>query len=213
MFRRLTILVFLICLCKTIPLLAQKIEFGAGAGMMHYKGDIEPALHVMAAKPAANLFFRYNASKALSLRASFTGGRIYGSEVHSSDVYQQNRGIIFGTRIMEGSADLEYNFLDYQYVRQRPRNWSPYVFAGLGFFNFKPDQIPSASYRKNGLSIPFGAGIKWQIKSPWSIGIEFGTRKTWTDYLDNYAAAPQKDLYYYSCLSISYTILNIICPE
>ncbi|PMD97621.1 hypothetical protein BWI97_08365 [Siphonobacter sp. BAB-5405] len=203
---------------------AQKIEFGAGLGMMHYKGDISPKLHLKFARPGGNLFFRYNASKALSGRVSFTAGRIFASDFESSDPFQRARGVIFGTRMIEAGADLQYNFLNFDYTRKRPRNWSPYVFGGLAFYNFQPDQPATESYKKSGLAIPFGAGIKWQIKGPWSLGFEFGTRKTWSDYLDNYNVSgptvpkelqsdpTRKDMYYYTSISVSYTILRVICP-
>ncbi|MDR6195834.1 DUF6089 family protein [Siphonobacter sp. SORGH_AS_0500] len=203
---------------------AQKIEFGGGLGFMHYKGDITPNLQLKSGRPAGNLFFRYNASKALSGRFSAGAGRIYGSDFRSKDPFQLGRGYIFGTRMLEAGADLEYNFLDFDYTKRKPRNWSPYVFAGLAFYNFKPDQEPTESYRKSGLAIPFGLGIKWQIKGPWSLGFEFGTRKTWSDYLDGHNESgpaverrlqtdpTRKDMYYYSSISLSYTILRVFCP-
>ncbi len=213
---------FFILTCLTVQ--AQKIEFGGGLGFMHYKGDITPNLQLKSGRPAGNLFFRYNASKALSGRFSVGAGRLYGSDFRSKDALQRERGYIFGTRMLEAGADVEYNFLDFDYTKRRPRNWSPYVFAGLAFYNFKPDQEPTESYRKSGLAIPFGAGIKWQIKGPWSLGFEFGTRKTWSDYLDGHneqvpsyprdkqTDPTRKDMYYYTSVSVSYTILRVICP-
>ncbi len=203
---------------------AQKVEFGGGLGFMHYKGDITPNLQLKSGRPAGNVFFRYNASKALSGRFSVGAGRIFGSDFRSKDPFQLNRGYIFGTRMLEAGTDLEYNFLDFDYTKRRPRNWSPYVFAGLAFYNFKPDQEPAESYRKSGLAIPFGLGIKWQIKGPWSLGVEFGTRKTWSDYLDGHNESgpgverrlqtdpTRKDMYYYTSVSLSYTILRVFCP-
>lgn len=220
------ILFFLILVSGFVPTVrAQKIEFGGGFGGMNYKGDISPALQPKLMKPGGHLFFRYNANKAVSGRFSLTGGRIFGSDIKSSDPFQQKRGVIFGTRIIEAGADIQYNFLDFNYARRRPRNWSPYLFAGLAVFTFKPDQEKVEPYKTTGIAIPFGAGIKWQVKGPWSVGVEFGTRKTFTDYLDNYNAhgagipknyqsdPTRKDMYYYSSLSVSYTILKIACPD
>lgn len=40
-------------------------------------------------------------------------------------------------------------------------------------------------YALTQLSVPFGAGIKWQLDGNWAFGVEFGLRKTFTDYLDD----------------------------
>lgn len=40
-------------------------------------------------------------------------------------------------------------------------------------------------YALTQVSIPLGAGCKWQLGDYWAIGFEFGVRKTFTDYLDD----------------------------
>jgi hypothetical protein len=40
-------------------------------------------------------------------------------------------------------------------------------------------------YSLTQISIPLGIGSKWQLDDHWAIGIEFGVRKTFTDYLDD----------------------------
>jgi hypothetical protein len=40
-------------------------------------------------------------------------------------------------------------------------------------------------YALTQVSIPFGAGAKWQLNDHWAIGLDFGLRKTFTDYLDD----------------------------
>ncbi len=40
-------------------------------------------------------------------------------------------------------------------------------------------------YSLTQLSIPFGVGAKWQLNDHWAFGIDFGLRKTFTDYLDD----------------------------
>ncbi len=40
-------------------------------------------------------------------------------------------------------------------------------------------------YALTQLSIPLGVGAKWQLNDQWALGIEFGARKTFTDYLDD----------------------------
>lgn len=40
-------------------------------------------------------------------------------------------------------------------------------------------------YSLTQVSIPFGVGAKWQLNDHWAFGIDFGLRKTFTDYLDD----------------------------
>jgi len=208
-----------------LTLQAQKIELGAGLGVLHYKGEFSPAFHPAFARPGGSLFFRYNKSQALSFRANLMGGTIFADERSVKDPFNQARGAVFRTRILEASADVEYNFLNYNHQNLRTAgNWSPYVFGGIGLMSFKPNVPPTADYRTNGLVLPFGVGVKWQLRSPWSLALEVGTRKTFTDYLDNFgdsldpvtpfaqADPGHKDFYYYTSVSLSYTFYRIVCP-
>jgi hypothetical protein len=202
--------------------LAQKIEFGAGLGGFNYKGDISPSLKPRFFKPGGSLFFRYNPSQALSLRAELAGGVIGADDKHSKDPFQQARNMSFTTRIMEGNAVAEYNFLNFQ-ERRFAVNWSPYVFGGIGYAKFNPS-VETSVYKTGTFVLPYGVGIKYQIRRPWNIGIEYGARKTFTDYLDNLGGEPTstdklvqgdpslKDNYYYLRLSVSYTFYKIFCP-
>jgi hypothetical protein len=202
--------------------LAQKVEMGAGVGGFNYRGDISPRFNLKFFKPGGSLFFRYNPNKALSLRAEMAGGLIGADDSKSKDPFQQARNMSFRTRIIEGSAVAEYNFLDYE-ERRFAVNWTPYVFGGVGLSSFRPNIITS-NYKTSSLVLPYGVGIKYQIRRPWNVGIEYGTRKTFTDYLDNMGGDPvsadklqqgdpaHKDTYYYVRLSVSYTFYRIFCP-
>ncbi|WP_262512418.1 type IX secretion system protein PorG [Dyadobacter luteus] len=201
---------------------AQKIELGAGLGGFNYKGDIAPHLRLRFFKPGGSLFFRYNPNSALSLRAEIAGGLIGADDAVSNDPFQQARNMSFRTRIIEGSAVAEYNFLDYK-DRRFAVNWTPYVFGGIGINSFKPN-IVTSEYKTSGLVLPYGVGIKYQFKRPWNLGIEYGARKTFTDYLDNLGGDPistdklvqgdpsTKDSYYFLKLSVTYTFYRIFCP-
>lgn len=201
---------------------AQKIEVGAGLGAFNYKGDISPSFRFRFVKPGGSLFFRYNPNQALSLRAEIAGGLVGAEDQYSKDPFQKARNLSFRSRITEASAVAEYNFLDYQEKRYAV-NWTPYVFGGMGLSKFKPDVVTD-TYKKNTFVIPYGVGIKYQIKRPWNVGLEYGTRKTFTDYIDNLGGDPKnsdklqqgdpsrKDTYYYIRLSVSYTFYRIVCP-
>lgn len=201
---------------------AQRVELGVGLGGFNYNGDISPSFQFRNIKPGGSLFFRYNFSNALTLRAEIAGGLVGAKDSNSKDPFQLQRNMSFRTRIFEGSLAAEYNFLDFK-ERRFAVNWTPYVFGGVGLMKFKPDVI-TAAYKTNALVLPYGVGIKYQIKRPWGVGLEYGTRKAFTDYIDNLGGEPTStnkavqgnpalsDKYYYIRLSVTYTFYKIFCP-
>lgn len=204
---------------------AQKIEIGGGIGVMHYKGDVYTSIQPDAARLGLNAFLRYNFSEATTFRLNFGIGDIHGSDLDvTDDLFRQQRQHVFNTRILEVSGILEYNFFDYQYRRYHT-DWTPYIFGGIGQMYFNSKENPSPIYKTIGFVIPFGAGIKWRVNGPWNLGVEFGARKTFTDYLDNLGDNdPQKfkyrqqdytttDMYFYTGVSVSYRFYKIVCPR
>ena len=84
--------------------------------------------------------------------------------------------------------------------------WTPYAFAGLGFFNFKSFANDPAgnktylqplstegqefitgkgNYKRTSLAIPFGIGAEYALNEDMRVGLEIGYRKTFTDYIDD----------------------------
>ncbi len=197
---------------------AQQVELGAGLGGMLYKGDISPHLNPRFYRPAGNLFFRYNFTRSFSARAGVALGGIRGVDQVSRDPFQQARNLSFRTRVSEATLDIEYFFRDWKMIR-KTKNWSPYVFGGLGFMSYSPKKEGGSH-----IIYPLGVGVKYEIKRPWSVGFEFGTRFTRNDDLDGLAKAPGapkllsgnpalSDSYTYTAITISYTFYKITCPE
>jgi hypothetical protein len=213
-----------ICILLSINTLAQKIEIGGGLGAMNYKGDISPDFHPSFARLGGHLLFRYNPKKDVSFKLATTFGSIYGNDAEVSDSFNKLRNQTFKTSIREVSVVAEYNFFSYQYSRMH-KDWSPYVFGGVAFMGFTPRDAPIYNYKQAGIVIPFGVGIKYNLSGPWDLNLEFGTRKTFTDYLDNLGgdtpAVPRVqqndytrgDMYYYTSLGLTYKFIKIVCPK
>jgi hypothetical protein len=83
----------------------------------------------------------------------------------------------FSTNLLEFGTLLEFNFLPYITGQDQ---WlkSTYIAGGIGY-NF------NLSAGNNFLSIPFGAGFKFNITSRLSAGMEWTYRKTFNDMIDN----------------------------
>ncbi|MBC3786771.1 DUF6089 family protein [Spirosoma utsteinense] len=205
----------------TLSAQAQKMEVGGGLGGMLYKGDVSTSLNPRFYRPAANLFFRYNASRSFSLRAGLGIGSIGAADRFSRDPLQKTRDYSFRSRLSEATIDLQYNFLNYK-LTPKAKNWTPYVFGGVGLCSFRNPVVRARGI----INFPLGVGVKYEINRPWSVGLEFGTRFTKHDYLDGlgertYGITTNKtaqgnpvlrDSYTYTALTVSYTFYKIVCP-
>ncbi len=200
--------IFFICFLFS-HLQAQHFEVGLMGGASNYQGDlmssgISPLLketHI-----AFGGFARYNINDWMGAKFSVNYGQISGDDANSSDNGRVNRNLDFRSNILEFSLIGEFNILGFQPYNLE-RVFSPYVFAGITYYKFNPQaeyqgqwyDLRSLGTEGQGLAsyperdfydltqfaIPVGAGLKYAINDLWTIGIEVGIRRTFTDYLDD----------------------------
>ncbi len=219
---------FLLCLffifCSYI-VYAQKravpTEMGFNVGGCFYTGDVG-RLTLTDVRPNADVFFRINPSPAVSLRMGALIGRFRGDDTQSKDLYQQKRGAQFRTTTYELSARAEYNFRDYRSPREWQRN-CPYLFAGIGGALLRVDNPFTPTEYMPVLLVPFGLGFKYTLSYNWNLGLEFGTRLTFSDKIDALIDNPDngkfgranpfdKDKYYTFSIGLAYTFEWLNCP-
>jgi len=182
-------------------------EVGVFLGGSYYIGDLNPVSQFnQFTKPAGGIVFRYNFNPRLAARANLLFGSIEGEDSFSDSPAQQQRNLGFKSNISELSAQLEFNFLDYQ-IGDDNKLFSPYLFFGLAGFKFNPqtqvngnwvDLQPLGTegqglsggatkkkYKLTQFSLPFGVGVKMNLSKYIGMCIEWGMRRTFTDYLDD----------------------------
>ncbi|MFA6261035.1 MAG: DUF6089 family protein [Bacteroidia bacterium] len=188
---------------------AQNLEGGILIGGSNYNGDLSGRfIDVTQSHMAGGVLVRYNLDERWTLKGYFGYGKISGSDNHSThNPYNFKRNLHFFSDIFEMSGHIEYNLLkiDNRYYSRRP--YVPYVFIGLGVYNFNPKTITNNTvyelqplgtegqgtttyndlekYALTQFCVPFGAGIKKKISRRWTIGFEVGCRYTFTNYLDD----------------------------
>jgi len=177
----------------------KSMEVGVLGGVTYYLGDINPYLHFLRPKPSIGVLARYNFNTRFTARLTGIYGKVEGDDNILN--YVENRGLKFQSRVIDISAVGEFNFFDY-YTGSKKDNWSPFIFGGVGvvFFNPKADGTDLRSlgtegqnvgfdgrsqYNKFGITIPFGVGFKFSINRRISATVEWGMRKTLTDYMDD----------------------------
>lgn len=194
-----------ICTLILLPLLGfsqsrtrHQLGFLLGGG--YYIGDINQ-------KPfndtqfGASVFYR-NSHKNLRVaqRINFAYGKMKANDKNSDDAFYVNRNLGFESDIYELGYVLEINFRPYDVGALRNNRSTPYIFGGLSYFNMNPklgsvklrDQhtegygiLSSSTYSRHQITIPFGLGYKINLSNRIAIGLEYGFRKTFTDYLDD----------------------------
>lgn len=207
---------------------AQKHEFGLGVGGFNYTGDVNPRYNFFNYRPAGTVFYRYNSTSfATAIRLGVTIGQLSGNESKSNESVAQVRNASFKSTVSEVSLMGEYNFINYR-DRKQLMKFSPYMTGGVAIFGSGPD-TKSNSLQEDfdgqgiNVAIPFGVGIKVILNRNWNFGTEFVARKTFTDYLDGISNGKignkgtgnilDDDWYYYTGVTLSYTIYGINCPQ
>ncbi len=201
---------------------AQRSEVGFGIGTFNYTGDLAPTYNIQHSRFAATAFYRSNVSKVVSIRAAMVGGDVAATD-QSSEPFSRERAASFNIFLMEASLAMEYHFLNWRDSKHILR-YSPYLFGGLALFGIAGNAEKSAEYSNIQAAIPFGVGIKYIVNPRWYVGLEFGARKTFFDYLDNvsvgdpdnknfrYGNPFTDDAYYFLGLSVTRTFYDIPCP-
>ncbi len=200
--------IFIIVLLPALSGFSQRPKKSADIGIFlggsYYIGDLNPIGHFNFIQPAGGVIFRYNFNPRASFRVSALFGTIQGYDSYSSSQASLQRNLSFKSQITEISCQLEFNFFDYE-IGNDKQKFSPYMFIGLACFAFNPQAEFNNSWEslqplgtegqglpggapKYGLiqiGIPFGVGIKANLSNKIGLAVEWGMRKTFTDYLDD----------------------------
>ncbi len=204
---RFTLFFLLILFGCTHTIRAQYSEFGIMGGVSYYMGDLNPDIPFKKMLPAGGAFYRYNFNERFSARGTFTAGYLMGDDAKSKVQSQLDRNLRFESWLFEFSITGEFNFFKYA-PGDMDHFITPFLFGGIAIFNFNPraeandgnmyelqplgtegqGTVKYADRKKYSLttaSIPFGLGVKLNISKTFSVGLEWGMRYTFTDYLDD----------------------------
>ena len=163
---------------------------------------------------ALNGGVRYHVQPKFAIKGMLTAGMVSGDDKNSKDSIRQNRNLNFRSPIIELAVQAEYYvFSDVKRnsysiggsrSRKKKTKIGAYIFAGVGVFFYSPQEqlggvwynvrqyhlegqgLPGGpkQFSNVSLAIPMGIGIKQQLNKRFSLALEFGLRKTFTDYID-----------------------------
>ncbi len=208
---------------------AQTYEVGVFAGGANNIGDVGRTNFILPSGPAFGALFKWNKSKRYAWRASMIYGEFTADDNKSDLSSRQQRGYVMDNAILEASAGLEFNFVEYNLHKLGPA-FTPYLYTGLTYFRydynyFDAAQLQDLNQREGGLSIPMTVGLKARLNQFLILGAEVGARYTFTDNLD--ASNPEKsnfeefrfgnifsdDWYVFSGITLTYTFGRKPCSD
>jgi hypothetical protein len=178
---------------------AQTWELGASVGGAGYMGDLNPTNPAKFSGASLGGYVKRNFDGYLSARLNYTFGTIGGADSTSTNKQLQARNLSFTSHIKELALIGEFNFMEYIPDVSRNR-YTPFIYLGVGVVGFNPQAIydghvynlsplrtegETKPYPKRVLTVPFGAGFKYNFSGKWTIMADAGYRQPNTDYLDD----------------------------
>lgn len=202
------LVLFLTALSARAQIWLGKSDIGFTIGGMNYIGDLNNQSMFGTVNLAYGGMYRLNFDERWSMRIDIDYGHVEGGNPD----YIVRRNLSFHSYIFEGALRAEFNFFPFS-MRDDHYVWTPYIFAGLGFFAYNPkayftDPLSGESdwyelqplgtegqgspvapdrtpYTLKQLAMPFGIGFKYHPSKSFTLSVEYGFRKTWTDYIDD----------------------------
>lgn len=168
---------------------AQTYEIGAFAGGTNNIGDVGRTNFILPSNYAVGGLFKWNKSKRYAWRGSVFYGKFTADDSKSSISSRQERGYVANNSILEASAGLEFNFVEYNLHKLGPA-FTPYLYTGLTYFRYDYNYFDAGSLqtglnqRDGSFAIPMTVGFKYRISQLFILGAEIGARYTFTDNLD-----------------------------
>ncbi len=177
-------------LISTFILQAQ-LEVGVFAGGSFYMGDINPNKPFLQTNVAYGVLGRYPLNSRWALKVNLYKGILNGNDNIAK--YNEERALEFTSSIWELAGVAEFNFLPY-FTGSMKNYFTPYIFGGVGTLYHRPKigNISLRDYRTENtyysyytIVLPFGIGVKYSFSKRIAASLEWGMRKTFTDYIDD----------------------------
>lgn len=174
-------------------------EIGLNIGGSYYLGDLNRT-PFKGTRLTFGGFFRHTFDERFALRTSINYINLYADDSKSTNGFQQQRDASFAQNLFDLNVVGEFHFIPFLPAKYKYYKYSPFVFLGLGY-----------SYLPNGSSnslftIPFGLGLKFNLRNNLSLSFETTFYKTFKDDIENQLDAkfytepspenPFKQLYY-----------------
>lgn len=216
-------------LLVAVPVAAQTYEVGVFGGGANNIGDVGRMNYIAPTGPAFGALFKWNKSKRYAWRGHAIYGNFTADDSKSGMSSREQRGLRMEQSILEFSAGLEFNFVEYNLHKLGPA-FTPYLYTGVTYFRygynyFDAGELIDIDQQDGSLAIPITGGAKIRLNQFLILGAEIGARYTFTDNLD--ASNPEgsnfeafrfgnvfsDDWYVFTGLTLTYTFGRKPCQD
>ena len=171
-------------------------------------------LEFVSTRPTIHIGIRYQTSRYTAVKGNLFMGILKGGDNLTQETYRKNRNLQFRSPVIELSGQFEGYILreDVGHIYKirnasgmKRFNFRHYGFIGIGAFFFNPQALYNGTwvnlqplgtegqnftpgkkpYSRFNIAVPLGIGTKVGLDRKWSLGLEIGIRKTFTDYIDD----------------------------
>ncbi|WP_298794257.1 DUF6089 family protein [uncultured Allomuricauda sp.] len=222
-------IVLAIVLCCVFNVNAQTYEIGLFAGGTNMIGDVGRTNYILPSGPAFGGLFKWNKSKRYAWRASVLYGTFTADDSKSSKSSRRQRQYSIDNSVLEFSAGLEFNFVEYNLHKLGPA-FTPYLYTGFTYFRydfnyFDALQVQDINQKDGSFAIPMTVGAKYRLNQFLILGAEIGARYTFTDNLDGsnpegsnfeqfrFGNILSDDWYVFSGITLTYTFGRKPCQD
>ncbi|MBK9014486.1 MAG: hypothetical protein IPM82_10590 [Saprospiraceae bacterium] len=185
---------------------AQFDEVGIIFGCSNYSGDLtERDIEPLECNMANGIYVRKKLNRQFGLKMQIARLVLSGNDANNTmEGGLWKRNLSFRSDLYEFGAQVEWVPIS---LKTGDNQFMPYFFTGIAAFYFNPQaemggnvynlhhyQTEGVEYSLFQFAIPFGAGIKLNLRNRGSLGFELGLRKTFTDYLDDVSNTYRSDI-------------------
>jgi hypothetical protein len=208
---------------------AQTYEVGIFGGGANNIGDVGSMNYIAPSGPAFGALFKWNRSKRYAWRGHVIYGSFTADDTKSDMSSRIDRELKMDQSVLEFSAGLEFNFVEYNLHKLGPA-FTPYLYTGITYFRydynyFDAGRLIDLNQTDGAIAIPMTAGAKIRLNQFLILGAEIGARYTFTDNLD--ASNPEglpidvrpvgnvfsDDWYVFSGITLTYTFGRKPCQD
>lgn len=176
--------------------------------------DYMKDLEMRTTRPSLMVGIRFKHTPQLASKFTLTWGMVAGDDALTDEPIRNARNLNFRAHIAEVGYNFEFYLRKEKRGHRfklrgvkgiKKMGIYPYGFFGIAGFFFNPQGKVAGNwenlydlrtegqgvgatreqYSRFQLAIPVGGGLKWAIDRRWLVGIEYGLRKTFTDYIDD----------------------------
>lgn len=224
---RTLIVAFVALICGEVG--AQTYEVGLLAGGLNNIGDVGRMNYIAPSGLAFGGIFKWNKSKRYAWRGSVLYGNFTADDGASDLASRRQRGYEIENSVLEVSAGLEFNFVEYNLHKLGPA-FTPYLYTGITYFRydyayFDAGQLQDINQKDGAFAIPMTVGAKMRLNTFLILGAEIGARYTFTDNLDGsnpegsnyepfrFGNILSDDWYVFSGITVTYTFGRKPCSD